>query len=196
MKYLVAILFLTGCGSIQVEKPKEPELKQVKNIWPNKSMDEAAKDAISLYGQSLLTSKPADIDSWCLDFSKVDKVGFYSAMLSHMSKYESNFKTELQYKEKFTDDSGKNVISRGLLQVSFESCLKGYKVQLKTGEELHDPVKNLECSVKILNRLVPENNLVSAKVDGKYKGAARYWAVMRPESKLSLIKSGVMEGCK
>jgi len=196
MKYLIALLFLVGCGSVQVESPKAPELKQVKNIWPKKEMDEVARSAINLYGKELLASKPADIDSWCLDIESVDKVSFYSAMLSHMSKYESNFNTELTYTEKFPDGSGNRVISRGLLQVSYESCLKGYKANIKSGEELHDPVKNLECSVKILSKLIPENNLIAAKVDGKYKGAARYWSVMRPENKLSLIKSGVMEACK
>jgi hypothetical protein len=201
MKYLLALVFFVGCGTVPTtpieNKPEEvkPVLKSIKNIWPKPEFDEKARAAIHLYGEKLLAATPKDIDSWCLNWSNVDKVSFYSSLLSHMSKFESNFKPELTYTERFPDDSGNKVVSRGLLQVSYESCLKGYKVALAKGEELHGVEKNLECSVKILNRLVPEDGLISAKIDGKYKGGARYWSVLRPENKLSLIKSGVMGQC-
>lgn len=80
-------------------------------------------------------------------------------------------------------------ISRGLTQMSLESA-QGYKCPLSSPAELHEPAKNLSCAVRVFNRFVPSprqyegavrghGRLAGKGSDGKWKGAAAYWAVMR-----------------
>jgi hypothetical protein len=95
-----------------------------------------------------------------------------------MVKYESGFNTNAKLTEKFTDYHGRKVISRGLLQISIESS-HSYDCDLQSSEDLHDPLKNLTCGIRILNRWVKYDRRIAGKVSQSWRGGARYWAVLR-----------------
>jgi hypothetical protein len=192
LKHLLLVLFLVACSQTQVQNPpttpSEPpvvvvpgEPSTIKSLWPNKELDSMAKKAIITHGTVILSKLPTDYVNWCpkfKDYSTVEKLDYWSAAISVMSKYESNFRTGLTYKEPFTDQTGKNVISRGLLQVSIESC-RGYGMKLNNAEELHQPEKNLECGVRIINRWLERDSRYIGKENQSWRGSSRYWSVLK-----------------
>lgn len=161
--------------------------------WTVHTYNEVAKVA-----PNLLKTTPADFKEFCPGFtslSESEKKNFWVHLLSAMAQYESNFKPSLQYKEAFKDAKGKNVISRGLLQLSIESG-NGYGCGFKNENELHDPYKNLSCGLRILNKWVGNDKRIAGSVGGAWKGGARYWSVLRTASKVSSIKSWTKDFCE
>ena len=198
MKYLLLFLFLAGCATTElVEKPVE----NYKAVWRNEEWSQHVAATLETEGADMLKVDPKDEVRWCPGLSKMslkDRKKFYVYLVSAMAKYESSFKPETKYTESFTDSSGRKVISRGLLQISLESS-KGYGCGFTTGEEMHDPKKNLACGVKILNRWIGRDKYIgSAGVDGiKNAGGARYWSVLRTSSgSQSKIKALTVPFCK
>ena len=113
--------------------------------------------------------------------------------MSTIAKFESNFKPETFHQEKFKDRFGNYIISRGLLQLSVESG-RGYGCIIPQELDLHEPQVNLECGVKILNRWVGRDEVISDRItleNGKRRwlGGARYWAVLRLADRLEKIKN-------
>ncbi len=153
-------------------------------------------------GQDLLDVIPADSGTWCPNYKNLsynDRKKYWIYVISQMTRFESSFKPETSYTEDFTDSSGKKVISRGLLQISIESA-KGYDCEVGNAQELHNPLKNLTCGVRILDRWVGRDGRIAGKVDAKWRGGARYWAVMREADKTSyktiLSTSRALKMCK
>jgi len=138
-------------------------------------------------GKDLLDVVPADRSLFCPRYSKMSyaqRKQYWTFMISAMTRFESNFNTNTKYTESFTDSNGKKVISRGLLQISIESG-RGYDCDLRTAQDLHDPYKNLACGIRILNRWVSRDGRIAGKVSSKWRGGARYWAVLRAGDKTS-----------
>ena len=138
-------------------------------------------------GQDLLDVIPADAATFCPNYKNLtynERKKYWVFIMSVMAKFESGFKTDTSYTEDFTDSSGKKVISRGLLQLSIESA-RGYDCELGNAQELHNPLKNLSCGVRILDRWVGRDGRIGGKIDGKWRGGARYWSVMRAGDKTS-----------
>jgi hypothetical protein len=135
------------------------------------------EDILKTYGKDMLAAKPLDADKFSKSYAK-DPLKFYIKLIAAMAKFESGFKPECTYTESFEDVKGKKVISRGLLQLSIESC-NSYGAKLKDAKELHDPITNLKCGVLILNKWIKKDNYIgSAKL-----GGARYWSCLRDTSK-------------
>ena len=150
--------------------------------------------ALDTLGKDLLDVIPADSANFCgnyqnLSYEQRKQVWIY--LISYMAKFESSFNTNSAYTEDFADSSGKNVVSRGLLQISIESG-NAYGCNFKSSADLHDPYQNLNCGVRILNRWMERDGRIAGKVNGSWKGGARYWSVLRTTSKsYSSIVSGV-----
>ncbi|MFN8944410.1 MAG: transglycosylase SLT domain-containing protein [Pseudobdellovibrionaceae bacterium] len=133
----------------------------------------------------LLDAEPADSSFFCprfKNFSDGEKKYFWAYFLSAMVKFESNFNPESKYQEGFKDSSGSLVVSRGLLQLSYESA-KAYGCPVRRATDLHDPELNLQCGLKILGRWVGRDQRIAGKVNGAWKGGSRYWAVLRSGKK-------------
>jgi hypothetical protein len=138
-------------------------------------------------GQDLLDVIPADTATFCPKYKNLNyeqRKKYWIYIISAMAKFESGFKTDTSYTEDFNDSSGANVVSRGLLQISIESS-KGYDCGMATAKELHDPLKNLSCGVRILDRWVGRDGRIGGKIDSKWRGGARYWSVLREGDKTS-----------
>lgn len=157
--------------------------------WAKKNTDgswtAAAEAAVA--SSNLPGAVPKDIDKFCPGY-KVQDVSnrkfFWVGLLSIVARPESNFKPETKYTEKFKDSNGKNVISRGLLQISIESAnQKRYSCGIKRAEDLHDPAINLTCGIKILDAWMMNDNVIATYGNEPSRGGGRYWSTLREKNK-------------
>jgi len=199
--FLTGFLWLgTGCADansfespILPEKPvSEPDpvsLREVIPLWESKVSQGKEWTAhvnrqLDLIGADLLVGDPQDSNLFCGNYDKLSdsqRRQYWTFILSMMVKYESGFNTNAKLTEKFTDYHGRKVISRGLLQISIESS-HSYDCGLRSSQDLHDPLQNLTCGIRILNRWVKYDRRIAGKVSQSWRGGARYWAVLRSVS--------------
>lgn len=176
--------------------PTDPTPDVIRARWEASQRDggkwsQWAFDQLPIVGKDLLAKTPADIATFCPNYKNLnttDKKNFWVYLLSAMTQLESGHRPEVTYQEAFNDVQGNPVISRGLLQISIESA-NGYGCALKNAQELHDPYKNLTCGIRILNRWITPDGVITGKVGTKWQGGARYWAVLRKDTHLANIRS-------
>jgi soluble lytic murein transglycosylase-like protein len=139
---------------------------------------EAAVKASALPGL-----RPKDITPFCPGYATRtpgERARFWVGLLSAIARRESRFDPATSYQESFNDSQGKRVISRGLLQISFESAnQRAYSCQIARPEDLHDPAVNLACGVKILGFWVKKDGVIAAYASGSIQGGGRYWSTLR-----------------
>ena len=154
-----------------------------------------AYEVISEFENTLLVNIPTDIKSFCLNYLNLDiekRKVFWISFLAAITRFESFFNPEVKYKENFKDRHGDYIISRGLLQLSIESAL-GYRCEIDYAEQLHDPKTNLKCAIKIINRWIKKDGVISVKLNKAWRGAARYWSTLRRKKTLNKIKDKTAE---
>ena len=178
---LLCLGFVFGCND--TSEPRTVTTETVKPRWEtvkaHPEWTSYARESLWKHGQYLLTGELKDIKDFSVK-SEVNREEFILFLLSLMVEKESYFKPSTEYKEKFKDRNGRNVISTGLFQISLESSNGSrYRCGMKSQADLKDPRKNIECSIKILNALVREDSRIAGKVSGSWKGGARYWSVLR-----------------
>lgn len=165
---------------VGVERPiSEAEKTENPNhYWPKIKFAEDFHEQFEIHGKPLLNFIPQDATEWGFPTSLTPhKVAeFYCKLFSAMAKFESNYKEDLVYLEKFVDRKGKRVSSTGLLQMSEESCGLVYKY-LVTTEELKQSKHNLACAIKVAAMWIPKDGVISG--GKKNLGLGRYWSVMR-----------------
>lgn len=177
-------------------EPVEPTPDVIRARWEASQRDggkwsQHAFDQLPVLGKDLINRTPADITAFCPGYENgnaVDKKNFWVYLLSAMTQLESSHNPTVSYKESFNDSKGNPVISRGLLQISIESG-NGYGCGFKNEQELHDPYKNLDCGLRILNRWIGGDGVISGKSGSSWRGGARYWAVLRKDTHLANIRS-------
>lgn len=152
--------------------------------------------ALNNYGQGLISSEPRDVAQYCPSYAGLkagQRRAFWIHLISALSKYESNFDTTVKFDETTVDPkmittSGQPIISRGLLQISKESA-NGYGCQIKEASQLHDANTNLSCAVRILDRWITRDGVISDRVEGRWRGAARYFSPFRDENKRAALQT-------
>jgi Transglycosylase SLT domain len=169
------------------QSPATPlPLREIHGFWDDRSShgSEWTKETVQSlknYGQSLLQFVPPDIGNYCPRYAHFDewgRINFWVMLISAVAAAESAFDPTSSYKENMIDRNGHFVISRGLLQISLESS-KLYDCQMTTEEDLNDAARNIECGVKIMNRLVSADGVLSSIKNTKWAGAAKYWSTLR-----------------
>lgn len=166
--------------------PNPPTSHMIRARWEGKQRDGALWSAhvykqIDVLGKGLMEKTPSDIAIFCKNYpnlSTADKKNFWLYLISSMSEKESSHNPATKYTEAFNDHNGNKVVSRGLLQLSIESG-NAYGCGFKNENELHDPYKNLDCGMRILNRWVAGDGRIAGQVSGSWRGGARYWSVLR-----------------
>ena len=180
MKFLlIAILILVGCKETPAKDPVQEPVKELVARWKETQWSKWVYNALP---DQLLKIEIKDIEEFCGSYP-ADKDGrkrFWVYLMSAMSERESGHNPNNSYKENFKDVKGRYVVSRGLLQISIESA-NGYGCGFKDEQELHDPKRNLECSVEILSKWVIRDGRIAGKESG-WRGGARYWSVLRSSS--------------
>lgn len=165
--------------------PQPQPVDVIRARWEPKNRDGAewskhVYEALPVLAPKLLAKAPADVATFCPAYSKLsegDRRNFWVYLLSGMTEFESGHNPAVTYKENFKDAKGNYVISRGLLQISIESG-NAYGCGFKTEQEIHDPIKNLDCGLKILNRWIGSDGVISGH-STSWLGGARYWSVLR-----------------
>lgn len=165
---------------------------QVRGYWDERVSDGRkwtgyAVAALNNYGEDLLKEVPDDIANYCPKYSKLNRVAridFWVKVISAIAAVESAYRPSSSYKEKMNDRNGNRVVSRGLLQISLESSHL-YGCATNNDGDLTSPKRNIECGVKILNRLVPADGVISRQGNEHWYGAARYWSTLRPVNQSS-----------
>jgi len=194
---LVVLFLTTGCNSQIRELPTTAE-KPPPRQWSDEHShyDLLAAMALESSAIDLPNQLPADIDAYCMRYpglSRDQRLRFWGDLLAAIAYHESGHNPDLTYTENFSDNSGERVISRGLLQLSFESG-KAYDCPLQQATELHDPAKNIDCGVRILNKWVAQDGVISQHAGGyprQWLGGARYWSVLRRSTSRAAIQARI-----
>jgi hypothetical protein len=134
-------------------------------------------DALEQHGAELLRCVPSDIVDFCPDFpeDKERRKRFWLYLFSCIAEFESTFDPN----ETFRESSGE--ISAGLLQLSLGNA-GPYSCDFRTEQDVLDPAKNLSCGVRIMQKLVLQDNVISGGPrSGPHKGASRYWSTLQPD---------------
>jgi hypothetical protein len=174
-----------------VRPPARWDFKQDGKAWT-----EVAHRAVDTVGGGLLSAVPSDIAAYCPRYASADPAArraFWVYLLSALARYESNYDPKVTFTESFPAfEGGPPVVSRGLLQLSYDSAL-GYGCPLSTPEDLHDPRTNIECGVRVMNRLVTRDGLVAGQSSGKWRGASAYWSPFRDATKRAAMAAATAE---
>ena len=180
MKTLTGIVMTVLSASAMAQDYAAWSKKNTDGTWTT-----AAEAAVT--SSQLTNAAPTDISKFCpayLTKKPEDRKIFWVGLLSIVARPESNFKPETKYTENFLDAQGKNVVSRGLLQISIESAnQKKYSCGIKKADDLHDPSVNLACSVKILDAWIKTDNVIATYGTGPPRGGGRYWSTLRENNK-------------
>lgn len=141
--------------------------------WKNAAWDKVLISAIE--SEWLLALRPSDAQAFSL---KPKSAAAWARLLVEVARFESGFVPSKRYIENFKDSKGQLIISSGLFQISLESS-RGYGCKLAAQAELFDAETNIRCAVKIFARLVRNAGRIAGQADGKWRGGAAYWAVLR-----------------
>lgn len=161
---------------------------QVKSLFPVQAWtDHALKE---VQNSELVSVTPKDGFLFCPQGMSAEN---WVHLLASMAKYESDFIPDKTYRENFRNSRGEWVISTGLLQLSYES-VAGYGFRVTT-EDLKDPFLNLTISVKILEKWVTRDGVITSG-GSPYRGGARYWSVLRSSGKLKEVKATLKNLCQ
>lgn len=181
--FLVVLILLSGCATIEpvktnpvVEAPKE----KIILAWGEKHQDWTDNLMKEIENTNLKNTKPFS-DVICKEIAQENYSEFWAQLISLIAKRESGFKPTTSYEESFKGQDGKKIVSRGLLQISYSSSNQpAYSCKTKNPEQLHDPLHNLSCGVKIISYFLKDNSVMGTE---KNVGCGRYWSVCRPIKK-------------
>jgi len=182
-------------GKVDGKKWRDSYQQHPPADWDNepngRKWTDIAHTAIVDLGSELLNANPQDIREYCPSYESLNidqRSPFWVYLISKLSSFESNHDPNASFTEDFLDSNGNPVISRGLLQISKESA-NGYGCGIINETELHDPETNIRCGVRILNRWVARDGVIAKRINGNWRGAARYWSPFRSDSNRSHISS-------
>jgi hypothetical protein len=178
------LLLALACGAppepLVVPTPAPPILAW-DHLPEGRAWTDHTRAAIDELAPTLPTLVPDDIATYCPRYPDLDlpaRRTFWIALLAALARHESSHDPATQFQESFPDAAGRPVVSRGLLQLSRESA-GGYGCRIRDEQELHDPATNLRCGVRILARWIERDRVIADRVDGRWRGAARYWSPFR-----------------
>jgi len=146
-----------------IPKPRPYEIRIPKLRWKSQNKGpawtRAAMKAVAGHGQTLIKTVPHDISSWCPGYATQDESGraaFWAGLLSTLSYHEST------WREAAVGGGGRWF---GLVQIS-PATARHYNCRAGTGEALKDGAMNLSCAVRIMNKTVARDQVVSQGMRG------------------------------
>lgn len=119
----------------------------------------AAMRALDTHGERLVQTVPHDIAEWCPaypDSGTWERKAFWAGLLSTLSKHESTWRPTAV---------GGGGLWYGLVQI-LPATARGYGCKARSGEALKDGALNMACAVRIMNRTVPRDGVVSRGMRG------------------------------
>lgn len=168
-----------------------------KGLWTSQ-----AAQILKSTGGGLIDNAPEDVVDFCPNYFELEeqgKVAFWIHLLNSIAKRESAFDPLVGNDESNFGGAGANqVVSRGLLQISYDSSkARVYRQSgcaAKDADALHTFEDNITCGVAIFSHWAREDGCISCKNEaGKNLGIARYWSTLREryEVPCKICSSGV-----
>jgi hypothetical protein len=161
------------------------------HLDPNEVLDSAAaiKQTPAEWNSAILSNvreqmprleKAHDKNNFCPGYESAtdsQKESCWVRIVKATIRYESTFDAKLTFEEPNGD------MSVGLLMLSPGEC-----AEAKTAAQLKNPVKNINCGMAKMARLISRDNAIAGT--GTKKGAAAYWSVLRRPYKYAKYKLG------
>lgn len=147
-------------------------------------------ESLKTDGADLLASKPKDIERFCPRYASLNeeqRLIFWARFVSILAEQESSF-DPLEITP--TPSVGPDVFSTGLLMISLSSSRSSFYgcKMVQTQDHLFFWRRNLGCAIKIMNRLMKQDQAISwDPTQNSWKGLARYWEPLR-DSRLKSAK--------
>lgn len=173
-----------------------PTVLQVPPLWEaargevSRAWTTLAANLIKSEGSNLIKGT-SDMPSFCPTYNRLDengKINVWVYLISAVVKYESAFNPVSRMRENLGTDSVTHlpVYSEGLLQLSYQDA-RGYTFcnEFDWGRDrslagndprktILDPIKNLRCGIRILNRIVGKHNAIAFN-------SGHYWSTLMPK---------------
>lgn len=147
--------------------------------WTQVSQD---LDELIRSDSPLVTANSPDIDDFCPGYSRADRVAraiFWRKFANAVIRPEAGTNANaIMWEQPYR--AGKpsgGEYSIGLLQLSL-SNRQPYACAIPTESSLLDPRRNLECGVKIMERLITRGGIGGTRATGNV-GLASYWSTVR-----------------
>jgi hypothetical protein len=187
-KVIVFILLaFTGCTVAPVAPPPAPPPA------PTPSPSPAPAPLTCPSGQwcyddfvkTKVTQKMRDANPgiYCPKYKTVGPDVFWPAFEKAVARGESGWKLDMDYTEKFKDNSGKLQVSSGLFQISLDDKFRKGDCTDLSPENIHGNGKNIACAMTIQNALLGLKPTLQASL-------GMYWSTIRdnwnPTDKISL----------
>lgn len=167
----VAALLPAACTDASVvSRAAMPEMHW-DHVPQGQDWTEATMTAVMAQGRPLLSTVPADIDTFCpgyADASEQDRAAFWAGLISALAKFEST------WNETASGGGGRWI---GLLQIDPRTA-RGYGCAADEAGELKDGEMNLACGVRIMASTVPRDNAIAVR-DTRWRGIAADWAPLQ-----------------
>ena len=138
----------------------------------------AAMRALDSHGDRLIRTVPRDIGQWCPAYAESgpwERKAFWAGLLSTLSKHESTYRPTAV---------GGGGLWYGLVQI-LPATARGYGCEARTGDALKDGALNMSCAVRIMNRTVPRDGVVSRGM----RGVAADWGPFHSARKREDMRS-------
>ena len=184
MKYAVlaaSLAVLSGCASGDLgftttysskNRPAEDQVMRWDNVPAADGWTEATVAAIDDHGKGLISTVPADIDTWCPAYKTSGVEGrkaFWTGLLATLAKHESTWNPSAV---------GGGGQWFGLVQIA-PATARNYGCSAGSGEALKNGEANLSCAVRIMDATVPRDGVVSAGM----RGVAADWGPFHNRAK-------------
>ncbi len=175
----IAAFALTGCAEMDFEEvfsTKSQSDVEMTMRWdhsPNGAVwTETTMNALDSHGQNLTALIPGDIDTWCPGYRDQNLEGrkaFWTGLLSTLAKHEST------WRQAAVGGGGRWF---GLVQIA-PSTARLYGCAAGSGSALKDGSANLSCAVRIMNKTVARDGVISAGM----RGVAADWGPFHSRTK-------------
>lgn len=175
----LATLAMTGCSQADFEEVFSSMNRTDVDLtmrWDHvpgaETWTATTMNALDDHGQNLTAIIPGDIDTWCPGYRTANLDGrkaFWTGLLSTLAKHESTWRQSAV---------GGNGAWFGLVQIA-PATARMYGCQARSGQELKDGNANLSCAVRIMNRTVARDGVISAGM----RGVAADWGPFHTRSK-------------
>lgn len=135
----------------------------------------AAFQAMANDSRALITTVPADIDTFCPGYAAAnedERKAFWTAFFSGLAGFESTWRPEA---------AGAGGRYRGLLQI-WPTSARFHGCDIAHPDELFDGAANLRCGARIAAQAVARDGVVAGG-PGRWGGVARDWPPLRNATK-------------
>ncbi|SHI61143.1 transglycosylase SLT domain-containing protein [Wenxinia saemankumensis] len=157
---LALVALLSACATSPVLESPDVEIVEALPVmaWDHRpeseEWTEATLEALQEEGAVLLSTLPADIESWCPGFDTApqeERAAFWAGLFSALARFEST------WNPRAVGGGGRWF---GLVQIDPRTA-RGYGCEAQSGEALRDGTANLQCAVRIAAHQVASRGTVS-----------------------------------